>query len=132
MAANPGINTGSPVGQPAAPSSSSLQTSPNLRDYQDDSNKRKKPPRKLDSEKCQLCRQHKLKCLPQPRTWPQKCDRCLSKGLECSPGEVKKRTRRQVPGDEESENMMRVPGGHGSHSQGHDGSSSAWNCEDLF
>ncbi|KAK1990489.1 ankyrin [Colletotrichum falcatum] len=47
-------------------------------------------PRKLDSEKCQVCRQHKLK----PRTWPQKCDRCVSKGLECSPGEVKRRARR--------------------------------------
>ncbi|KAK2049552.1 ankyrin [Colletotrichum somersetense] len=70
------------------------------------SGKRKSTPRKLDSEKCQLCRQHKLKCTPQPRTWPQKCDRCLSKGLECSPGEVKRRARRPAVNQEEPEDAV--------------------------
>ncbi|OHW89435.1 ankyrin repeat protein [Colletotrichum incanum] len=67
--------------------------------------KRKSTPRKLDSEKCQLCRQHKLKCTPQPRVWPQKCDRCLCRGLECSPGEVKRRARRLATGEEEPEDV---------------------------
>ncbi|KAK1486009.1 ankyrin-2 ankyrin [Colletotrichum tamarilloi] len=131
MAVNPAPNIGSPVGPPPAPLPFSLQTSHDVSDIQEESNKRKKPPRKLDSEKCQLCRQHKLKCLPQPRTWPQKCDRCLSKGLECSPGEVKKRTRRRAPGEEEPESMMSIPSDRGSHGQDHDGSSTFWNCEDL-
>ncbi|TQN70998.1 Homeobox protein Wariai [Colletotrichum shisoi] len=68
------------------------------------SGKRKNVPRKLDSEKCQLCRQHKSK----PRLWPQKCDRCLSKGLECSPGEVKRRARRPVEEEEEEEEQNDV------------------------
>ncbi|KAK1723060.1 uncharacterized protein BDZ83DRAFT_405531 [Colletotrichum acutatum] len=66
MAANPVANTGSPVGPPAAPLPFSLQTSQDVREIQEESNKRKKPPRKLDSEKCQLCRQHKLKVFRSP------------------------------------------------------------------
>ncbi|KAJ0167029.1 hypothetical protein CTA2_4733, partial [Colletotrichum tanaceti] len=77
----------------------------------------KSVPRKLDSERCQLCRQHKLKVTPLFRLllsfvclchemsmqplWPRKCDRCLSVGLECSPGEVKRRARRPIMGEEE-------------------------------
>ncbi|KAF6800947.1 ankyrin repeat protein [Colletotrichum sojae] len=53
--------------------------------------KRKKAPRKLDSEKCQRCRKDKVKCTPQPSIWPQKCDRCESKGLECSAPESKRK-----------------------------------------
>ncbi|KAF4775370.1 ankyrin-2 ankyrin [Colletotrichum scovillei] len=132
MAVNPAPKIGSPVGPSAAPLPFSLQTSQDVSNIQEESNKRKKPPRKLDSEKCQLCRQHKLKCLPQPRTWPQKCDRCLSKGLECSPGEVKKRTRRRAPGEEEPESMMSIASDRRSHGQDHDGSSTSWNCEDLM
>ncbi|KAF4900027.1 hypothetical protein CGCF415_v009194 [Colletotrichum fructicola] len=37
---------------------------------------RKREPRKLDNIKCAQCRHDKVKCSPQPRLWPQKCERC--------------------------------------------------------
>ncbi|WQF78705.1 Putative zn(2)Cys(6) fungal-type DNA-binding domain, ankyrin repeat-containing domain superfamily [Colletotrichum destructivum] len=56
---------------------------------------KRRPPRKLDNAKCQKCRMDKVKCSPQPREWPQKCDRCAGKGLQCSPSVVKQRARKQ-------------------------------------
>ncbi|KAH8600092.1 heterokaryon incompatibility protein-domain-containing protein [Bisporella sp. PMI_857] len=35
--------------------------------------------------KCQACRISKQKCLPENRVWPNKCQRCISRGLPCSP-----------------------------------------------
>lgn len=76
-----------------------------------------RPPRKLDNAKCQRCRRDKVKvspstciiqcqspliresqlqCSPQPREWPQKCDRCVGKGFHCSPSVVKQRVRKQL------------------------------------
>ncbi|OHF04074.1 ankyrin-2 ankyrin [Colletotrichum orchidophilum] len=147
MAANPDINIRSSAGQPIAPPFSSpvqispfassihtLQTSSDVKISQDDSNKRKKPPRKHRDQgfAWKSADSWATQCLPQPRTWPQKCNRCLSKGLECSPGEVKKRTRRQVRGDGESDNMMHSPGIRAFPSQGHEASKIAWDCEDLM
>jgi len=36
-------------------------------------------------------------CLPDPpRTWPQKCDRCTARGLDCSPASVAERRARRL------------------------------------
>ncbi|KAI8654175.1 hypothetical protein NCS56_01374100 [Fusarium sp. Ph1] len=53
----------------------------------------RRPPRKLATEKCDNCRQGKLKCVPQGRG----CQRCFQKGLKC-PGPTKvKRTKPRSP-----------------------------------
>ncbi|OTA99302.1 hypothetical protein M426DRAFT_89415 [Hypoxylon sp. CI-4A] len=43
--------------------------------------------RKLDFTKCKSCRQDKKKCIPTQRTWPERCQRCIQKGFNCSPPE---------------------------------------------
>ncbi|KAJ3456465.1 hypothetical protein MRS44_016488 [Fusarium solani] len=53
----------------------------------------RKPPRKLATEKCDNCRQGKLKCVPQGHG----CQRCFQKGQHC-PGLTKvKRTKPRSP-----------------------------------
>ncbi|WQF78707.1 Putative zn(2)Cys(6) fungal-type DNA-binding domain, ankyrin repeat-containing domain superfamily [Colletotrichum destructivum] len=94
--------------------------------------KRKNVPRKLDSEKCQLCRQHKLKCTPQPRLWPQKCDRCLSKGLECSPGEIKRRARRPVMEEEQNDVASDISSAPAMPPNKHKTPRETWGTEDVM
>ncbi|OAL43066.1 ankyrin [Pyrenochaeta sp. DS3sAY3a] len=47
--------------------------------------RRRREPRKLNYDKCAFCRQAKVKCAPERRSWPeQKCNRCAVKMLPCS------------------------------------------------
>ncbi|KAF2112337.1 ankyrin repeat-containing domain protein [Lophiotrema nucula] len=52
--------------------------------------------RKLEFVKCDRCRVDKQKCLPNDRRWPQKCERCIEKGLPCSEGVRTERKKRKT------------------------------------
>lgn len=59
--------------------------------------------RKLQFVKCERCRQDKQKCLPTDRVWPQKCERCIGMGEECSEGARKVRKKRNADYSEPSQ-----------------------------
>ncbi|KAF4484832.1 hypothetical protein CGGC5_v008268 [Colletotrichum fructicola Nara gc5] len=105
---------------------------------------RKRERRKLDNIKCAQCRHDKVKCSPQPRLWPQKCERCESKGFACSEGEVKRRTRRRVsptsprPSSSETTHLndqvsnIRRGAGQVSVELGVERGEGKWDCTDLM
>ncbi|KAK5653990.1 hypothetical protein OQA88_7666 [Cercophora sp. LCS_1] len=49
--------------------------------------------------KCEKCRKDKKKCEPQPREWPQKCNRCIEGDLECSPNTTSREAKRLRTGE---------------------------------
>ncbi|PMD43844.1 hypothetical protein L207DRAFT_562952 [Hyaloscypha variabilis F] len=49
--------------------------------------------RRLNLRACDRCRAAKLKCLPSDREWPQKCNNCSKKKLECTEPQTNARKR---------------------------------------
>ncbi|KAK6543411.1 hypothetical protein TWF694_000158 [Orbilia ellipsospora] len=39
----------------------------------------------MHTRRCLRCRKAKKKCIPEGRTWPQKCERCVKLHVSCSP-----------------------------------------------
>ncbi|KAK6851533.1 ankyrin [Apiospora arundinis] len=61
--------------------------------------------RSKNTLQCNTCRRHHQTCRPLGRVWPQKCERCIEKGWDCTPP----RTKQEYEQDKGTEGRMRKP-----------------------
>ncbi|KAK8007784.1 hypothetical protein PG989_001774 [Apiospora arundinis] len=61
--------------------------------------------RSKNTLQCNTCRRHHQTCRPLGRVWPQKCERCIEKGWDCTPP----RTKQEYEQDKGAEGRMRKP-----------------------